>query len=216
MKGTQRRSCFLDFRTAHVSHKILIEKLIQKDLGRGKHRTGMENWLQDCKQMIMINGTVLSWGEVILNKFINDLERGLKSTPTKSDDCIKARLCLTGARLLEGEGDMSSTRILLPDPWQAGLACSSTAACHHRPPSAAHLLPCCPPQSQEHFLLPKSQTRCVAATQPLAHVRNAGVHWQEEGWDLPVQHSQEKKTPPLKITQTPYIPPSCVFMVSLI
>lgn len=57
---TQRRSYFLDFRTASVSHEILIEKLIQKDLGRGKHSTGIESWLQDCKQMIMINGTVLS------------------------------------------------------------------------------------------------------------------------------------------------------------
>lgn len=57
------------------------------------HSTGIENWLQDCKQMIMIHGIGLSWGEVVLNKFITDLEQGLKSTLMKSEDHIKAGLC---------------------------------------------------------------------------------------------------------------------------
>lgn len=69
------------------------------------HSPGIGNWLQDCKQTIMINGIVLSWGEVSLNKFINDLERGGKSTLMKSEDCIKARLCLIDVRLPSGDGE---------------------------------------------------------------------------------------------------------------
>lgn len=96
-----------------------------------------------------------------MNKFINDLERGLKSTPTKSDDCIKARLCLTGARLLEGEGDTSSTRILLPDPWQAGLACSS-----HSSLSSIALTPSSRHCTSPSLLATLKQTEFPAAQEP--------------------------------------------------
>lgn len=165
-----------------MSHEILIEKLIQKDLGRGKHSTGIENWLQDCKQTIMINGTVLSWGEVTLNKFINDPEWGLKSTPTKSDDCITAGLWL---RTHPAPGSCSQI-----------LGRQVQRAARH-----PWLSPCTSPTPS--LAINTAAKSCAAAMQPLARVRNAGVHWQEEGWNLPLKHGQEKKIPPLKIPEMP-------------